>query len=181
MQMDRLAAEFIEAVQQRDGTLPTVPHEPDWDSVAITGSAGSDLDFWRPTRRHEPFSLEGLSGALESELPEVCAAYFGHFWSASIPVMWGERPFELLQLWNPDDENNLLHNLLGHSLEKKRVREPLTVFFAVVDDERFLSVDATSGAVMLEEVGGARPEEVAADLGSLLSAVTSIAGLPDLD
>ena len=179
VQLDRLASEFISAVEKRDGTLPTAPHEPDWESLAISGSADSGLVYWQPTRRHEAFSLEGLSKALEAELPTECADYFGHFWSGSIPVMWGERPFELLQLWNNDDENNLKHNLLGHSLEKKRVREPLTVFFAVVDDARFLSVDAATGAVMLEEVGGQRPEEVAADLAALLFSVTAIAGLPD--
>ncbi len=53
------------------------------------------------------------------------------------------------------------------------------MFFAVVDDARFLSIDVTHGAVLLEEVGGSRPEEVAADLGSLLSSVTAIAGCPD--
>lgn len=180
-ELDRLASEFLAAVERRDGTLPKVPHEPDWASPAITGPADGDFVFWRPVRRDDVFSFDGLSSALETELPGDCAAYFGHFWSASIPVMWGERPFELLQLWNPDDENNLMHNLLGHSLEKKRVREPLTVFFAVVDDARFLSVDATTGGVMLEEVGGARPEEVAADLESLLSSVTAIAGNPDSD
>ena len=177
-ELDRLASEFITAVDRRLGTLPTAPSEPGWTSHAITGPADSDTVYWRPVRRGDAFSLNGLSTALETELPAVCGAYFGHFWSGSIPVLWDERPFELLQLWNPEDENNLMHNLLGHALEKKRIREPLTVFFAVVDDARFLSVDAATGAVMLEEVGGERPEEVAADLESLLESVTAIAASP---
>ena len=177
-ELDRLAAEFIDACAARDGTLPTLPYDAEWESEAIVGRAPDDQVFWRPTRRSDPFSLSGLSSALEAKLPTECADYFGYFWSGSIPVIWGERPFELLQLWNGEDENNLMHNLLGHSLEKKRVREPLTVFFALVDDARFLSVDVASGAVLLEEVGGERPEEVAADLATLLSSVTAVAPIP---
>lgn len=178
-QLDRLAAEFLSAVAARDGTLPSASYEPDWPSPAMDGFTEDGRVYWQPTRRTEPFTFDGLSKALETELPAACAEYFGHFWSAGIPVLWDQRPFELLQLWNSEDENNLMHNLLGHALEKKRVREPLTVFFAVVDDARFLSIDATSGAVMLEEVGGARPEEVAANLGALLAAVTATAGESD--
>lgn len=176
-ELDRLAAEFIDACAARDGTLPTLPYDADWQSVAIVGPAPDEQVYWRPARRSDPFSLSGLSSALDVSLPAACADYFGHFWSGSIPVLWGERPFELLQLWNAEDENNLMHNLLGHSLEKQRVREPLTVFFALVDDTRFLSVDAASGAVLLEEVGGERPEEVAADLAALLSSVTAVASI----
>ncbi|MFK8028848.1 MAG: SecY-interacting protein Syd [Gammaproteobacteria bacterium] len=174
-ELDRLAVEFIDACAEGDGSLPSAPFDADWDSLAIVGRAPDDHIYWRPTRRTEPFSMSGMSTALEATFPDACEAYFGHFWSGSIPVIWGERPFELLQLWNAEDENNLMHNLLGHSLEKKRVREPLTVFFALIDDARFLSVDVASGAVLLEEVGGERPEEVATDLAALLSSVTAVA------
>ncbi len=174
-ELDRLAAEYVAAVEARSGSLPTVPYDPEWKSVAIVGRASDEQVYWQPTQRHDPFSFDSIASALEIELPKDCDEYFGHFWSGAIPVIWGARPFELLQLWNHDEENNLMHNILGHSLEKKRVREPLTVFFGLVDDARFLSVDANSGAVMLEEVGGGRPEEVAADLASLLSSVTAVA------
>ena len=175
-ELDRLASEYVAAVEARDGGLPTVPYDPEWESVAVVGRACDEQMFWQPALRHDSFSFEAIASALEAELPKECDEYFGHFWSGAIPVIWDERPFELLQLWNHDDENNLMHNILGHSLEKKRVKEPLTVFFALVDDARFLSVDAESGVVVLEEVGGGRPEEVASDLASLLSSVTAVAG-----
>lgn len=174
-ELDRLAEEFVSAWKVDQNTLPVLPFDAQWRSVAEAGTAPDDQVYWQPTRRSEPFSFDGIAQALEVDVPEVCGEYFGHFWSSSIPVLWGERPFELLQLWNAEDENNLMHNLLGHAMEKRRVREPLTLFFAVVDDARFLSLDAQTGAVMLEEVGGSRPEEVAADLGSLLSSVSAVA------
>lgn len=170
--------EYVAAVQRRHNRLPSVPHDSEWPSLAIVRTEGDEA-FWQPTRRHDPLTFDGLSRALEIDIPEACAAFYGRYWSASIPVIWGERPFELLQLWNDEDQNNLMHNLLGHSLEKKRVREPLTLFFALVDDARFLSIDLASGAVMLEEIDGPRPEEVAADLGALLADVTAVAAIDD--
>lgn len=180
-ELDRLADEFVTKWKTQRGTLPSTAFDDQWRSVAEVERVGESEVYWQPTRRSETLSFQGVSDALETSLPPVCETYFGHFWSASIPVLWGERPFELLQLWNADDENNLMHNLLGHALEKRRVREPLTLFFAVVDDARFLSIDADSGAVMLEEVGGSRPEEVADSLASLLSALTAVVAVDDDD
>lgn len=174
-QLERIAGEFVQAVQEASGELPTAPRESAWRSECIHSAKNSELVFWRPVRRRDHVDFSGLERALELPFPAELRAFYSHFWSGSITVGWEERNFELLQLWNREDEDNLMHNFLGHALEKKRAREALTLFFGVVDDARFLSCDVATGAVMLEEVGGSKPQQVAEGLEDLLTHVVGCA------
>ena len=81
---------------------------------------------------------------------------------------------ELLQLWNEEDARNLVANWIGHALEKRRAREPLCLFFALVDDTRFLSVVHESGAVVVETVGGRGPQPVSPSLAEFLEACSVV-------
>jgi len=174
-ELARLSEEFVVAVEQNFQRLPIVPHDPQWPSRCVVESFDSQHDAWRPIVRETPSALSGLENALEESFPEEFQTFFTTQWSASIPVVWVDRPFELLQLWNEDDEQNLMHNLLGHALQKRRTRESLTLFFALIDDARFLSVDTSSGEIVLEEVGGGPAQVVSPSLSSLLPELKAVA------
>lgn len=112
--------------------------------------------------------FQRLASALDIALhPAVSAAYTTH-WSASLPLVFNDNSFELLQLWNEQDFENLLGNFIGHALEKKRVRQALTLFFAVVDDNQLLSIDNETGAVVLETLGRPGPDDVSPSLAEFL-------------
>ncbi len=165
--LQRIADDFITATLARSQRLPVTDYDSQWPSECIQSIHGEQAE-WRPVRRNNTNVFKGIEDALEIKIPQTLKAYFGYFWSLGIPVSWGDRTFELLFLWNAQDEDNLLHNFLGHILQKKRARETATLFFAVVDEARFLSVDVESGAIVLEELGQKSPQEVCPSLDALL-------------
>ena len=75
----------------------------------------------------------------------------------------------LLQVWNQDDFDRLIGNLIGHALAKRRSKSPLTLFFACTDqDDYFLSLDNRSGRVLLEQPGVPPVRQVAENLTEFL-------------
>ena len=140
-QLARLGAACVERALERSGRLPAVESDPDWLSPCIVEDTPDGLSLWRPQPMSTPPDFSGLQRALECPLHLDVLTYWGSFWSGPLPVVINDNEFELLQLWNDRDFDNLVSNLIGHALEKRRVRQPLSLFFASVDDSRFLSID----------------------------------------
>ncbi len=166
-ELERLGAAWVDSTRAATGALPFVDFEPDWTSPCIVASRDG-RSFWRPLAMETAPDFSGLQRALEVPLHLDVLSYYGSYWSGALPVTWEGSDFELLQLWNEQDLDNLISNLIGHALEKRRIRQPLSIFFAVVDDARFLSVQNDGGQVLLETLGTFHPEEIAASLGEFL-------------
>ena len=64
-------------------------------------------------------------------------------------------PISLIQIWNPDDFERLIGNLIGHYLMQKNAGAALTLFFATVEDgsEKIISLDNRTGQILLENAG----------------------------
>lgn len=169
-QLTRLSSQLLEQWQIHTGGLPSAEHDPDWPSACIVGSPEHDRCFWQPVPMQPAVDLDRLGDALEVRLHPAWVTLFSVQWSAALPLKYNGGDFELLQLWNAQDADNLIANQIGHALEKRRVRQPLTLFFGLVDDDRLLSLDNQTGAVLLETLGATGPEEVIADLESFLAA-----------
>ncbi len=154
-----------------DGRLPRQPHDPRWPSPCEVGAPGEDGQVaWQPVPRDPAPDWSGLEAALESRLHPDLAAFYGAFWSDCIPVRADEGGATLIQVWNGDDFERLIENLLGHALQKRRRGEPLTLFVACTDEgDLVLSVDNASGRVVLEQPGQPPQREVAASLAELLA------------
>ncbi len=172
-QLARLGTACVERAIERSGRLPAVAHDPEWPSPCIVEDTADGHSLWRPVPMASAPDFSGLQRALECPLHVDVLTYYGSFWSGALPVTINDNDFELLQLWNDQDFDNLVSNLIGHALEKRRVRQPLSLFFASVDDGRFLSVDNASGEVFLETLGLWQPEKVADTLGSFLADLTA--------
>lgn len=170
-QLERIGREYVDDVVAATGALPDVECDDDWPSPCIVGTSPAGRSLWRPVAMEEAPDFSGLQRALECPLQVDFLTFFGSFWSAALPVSFHGNAFELLQLWNRQDFDNLVANLIGHALEKRRIRQPLSLFFALVDDERFLSIDNAGGDVYLETVGKRRMEEVAPSLAQFLEGV----------
>ena len=79
---------------------------------------------------------------------------------------------ELIQLWNPEEFEHLIENVVGHFLQQQRFKQSFTFFFAVAElsSEITYSIDNVSGQV-LEEVPGPRGGRtiIASDLAEFLA------------
>jgi SecY interacting protein Syd len=114
---------------------------------------------WHPVTQRDAVDFSGLEHALDVKIHADIKAFYGSFWSGSLEATCQEGHVSLIQLWNQADFNRLVENLIGHALAKRKVKQPLTVFFANTefDSPYFLSVDNDSGEVLLEEPG-AKPK-----------------------
>jgi len=119
--------------------------------------------LWRPVERDPPADFSGLEQALDVQVHADLKAWYGSFWCDTFEVRAQEGRVALLQVWNQQDFDRLVANLIGHALAKRRSKDALTLFFACTDqDEYFLSLENRSGVVLLERPG-APPEKQVAD------------------
>ena len=109
-----------------------MPFDPDWRSPCELEfrreQAGTQV-AWRPLPQTTRVSFDGLANALEQPIhPDICT-YFSCYWSGSLEAQTNDGHVSLIQLWNLEDFDRLIENLIGHSLAKRQQREPFTVFF----------------------------------------------------
>ena len=152
-----LHAFVARAFQQAGRDWFEAPYDSSWRSDCEIGEPEGELIRWRPTKQSTPVDFSGLSNALDTPIHEDICAYYGTFWSGSLESKSKEGHVSLIQLWNQEDFERLVENLVGHALAKRRAKQPFTVFFAntEIQSELFLSIDNESGKVLLEEPGRA--------------------------
>lgn len=167
-QIERLGDEYLALVHAHTKGLPLTDFDGEWPSACVVERVGEHQCHWQPVAMSRPPAFSRLAQALEVPILPALREYYGVRWSAALPVTYLDNDFELLQLWNEQDFEHLLANLIGHALEKRRIRQPLTLFFALVDDDRLLTVENDSGTVFLETLGQRQPLEVCASLPEFL-------------
>lgn len=142
----------------------------------------TEYTYWRPVPQETPVSFAGLENALECEIHPDIKAYYGSYWSGTLEADSEEGQVSLIQIWNAEDFDRLIANLIGHALAKQRLRQPLTIFFANTDpdSELFLSIDNGSGAILLEEPGRAPLRQVDPDISSFIGRLTPQIRQPEL-
>jgi SecY interacting protein Syd len=151
--------------------------DAEWRSpceLAETAAVPAGQVSWRPLRRTVAVDLfTGLQNALGQPIHPDIKAYYGRYWSGELHATAADGHVSLLQIWNDDDADRLIENLIGHALAKRRLRSPFTVFFACTepDSELFLSVDSASGRVLLEAPGQQPLRVVADDLATFIDAL----------
>ena len=150
------------------------PYDADWRSPCECEQPfeanGERWVPWQPCRRAPAADFDGLEHALELQLHPAIKSYFGAFWSGNLEAEARDGHVSLILLWNPDDVDRLVENLIGHALAKQRARQPFTVFFACTeaDSELFLSVANDTGEVLLEQPGRKPLRSVAPTLEEFL-------------
>jgi|TARA_B110000977_G_C11090460_1_gene496634 SecY interacting protein Syd len=162
--------EFIDAtLSNAESGLLSSPFHADWRSPSELHQA-LDLTYWKPIRQQAAVSFEGLSHALELEIHPDIVAYYTSYWSGTLEADSAEGRVSLIQLWNLEDFDRLIANLVGHAMAKQKSREAFTVFIANTDPdtEIFLSIDNSSGAVLLEEPGKPPLRQVETDIHTFL-------------
>ena len=168
------------------GTYPELfeAFDAEWRSPCEIAPPSSGRVQWRPLARdhadgrrtngRRTNDFAGLENALEIEIHPDIKAYFGSFWSGDLEAEASDGHVSLLFLWNIEDVDRLVENLIGHALQKRRRRQPFNVFFACTeeDSELYLAVDNDTGEVVLEAPDKAPLRTVAADLATFLSSLS---------
>lgn len=166
--LDRFMAQLEQA-----GPL-MAEYEPDWPTPCVTDAPDAENQVqWQPVRQEPPASFTNVEEALGITLNAQLCTFFSRYYAMNLPASAAQGPCELLQAINADDVARLQENLIGHVLMKRRLKQPETLFFGLTDqDELILSVDNQTGQVLLERVGKADTEVLAADLASFLDSLT---------
>lgn len=163
------------------GTTLQTDYDPEWTSPCERGQPqsrddGATLIHWQPVPRFDsqgiaPEDFAGLENALEVGIHPDFKAYFSSFWSGGLETTASEGHVSLLQVWNPQDVDRLIENMIGHVLGQRRVRAPLAFFFACTepDSDLILSIDNASGAVLLEQPGRKPLRTVADSLATFIN------------
>jgi len=174
--LSRLLQRYVDEHQRVTGALPTQTYDPAWLSECQVGEPNADGSiFWRPRQRHRVADFDGLEHALDVDIhPDIKSFYASH-WASPMKFQTTEGGLTLIQIWNDDDFDRLVENILGHAMAKQRIKAPLTIFFACTDeDESILSVANDSGRVVLEEPGSLPIREVSPSLAVFLERLDPI-------
>ncbi len=143
--------------------------DPDWRSACEVKQEAQQT-LWKPCENLNPLDFSGMSKAAEAAIHPDIQAYYGAFWSGNLQAKSVEGPVTLIQLWNSEDFDRLIENLVGHLFSQIRAKRSFTVFFANtdLDSELFLSIDNASGMILLEEPEKAPIKVVESNLATFL-------------
>ncbi|MFW6092603.1 MAG: SecY-interacting protein Syd [Pseudomonadota bacterium] len=173
--LDAFVAEYLERYPRLEDHF-----DPQWRSPCEIGEPFEACDgerriAWQPLRRPAGQSdFAGLERALEVPIHPDVKAYYERYWSGGLEASAADGHVSLLLLWNAEDAERLVENLIGHALAQRRAKAPFSIFFACTeaDSELFLTVENESGRVQLEAPGRKPLRVVASSLGEFLEGLT---------
>jgi SecY interacting protein Syd len=171
-QLDALINQFSTVADEEPESF-TIEYDKDWPSPCYkTQGANGELVSWSPALQEGQCNFAQLEQALEISLDKQFCAYFTRYFSDNLQVLAPDGMCELLQVWNADDFERLQENLIGHVLMKRRLKQPITLFFALTDEDDFmLSVDNATGNVVLEPVGKKPMRVIAPSLADFIGSL----------
>jgi SecY interacting protein Syd len=150
----QFANQYVDLYQQSQGHLPLVEHDSQWPSPCQQARHNEQQILWRPSKIIEPLIFNNIEEALELVLHQDIKTYFTTFFSDAIDAKCSEGNLSLLFAWSLDDFQRLQENIIGHVLMKRKLKQEVSIFFAVTDQEDLiLSLANDSGAVWVEKVG----------------------------
>ncbi len=150
----KFAKLYAEKYQQEFGHLPLVEIDEQWQSPCTLDKFNDELMRWQPVIIEDRLSFINIEKALEIEIHQDISNYFMSIYSESVPASCSEGHLSLLFAWCEADFERLQENIIGHVLMKQKLKQPITIFFAVTDEEdTILSINNDNGEVWAERVG----------------------------
>lgn len=175
--LERLIGRYLESCRRSGASLPVQEYDPRWPSACQVGEPdASGMIRWKPQPRDRVADFSGLERALDVAIHADIKAFYGSYWGSPMELEAQEGGVTLIQIWNEEDFERLIENILGHALAKQRIGAALTIFIACTDEgELMLSVENDTGHVVLEEPGRPPIRQVAASLAELLERLDPVA------
>ena len=145
-------------------------------SDCIEGDYDGDEDksvTWNAIKSQQKNDFNNVDSALTISLHSDINLYFTTWFSAPMKFdsQWGYG--ELLQAWNQDDFERLQQNIIGHLMMKQKLKQPLTWFIGVIDDEdKMITVNNEDGSVWFEIAGEIQSQKLASSLEEFINQLT---------
>lgn len=172
MALDNFINRFLKEVNESSEKLK-IEFDPNWPSECYMSEASSgELVSWQPVKRVRKNDFSDVEKALGISIHSDLVDFYNAYWSDNLNAKASKGKLQLLQAWNEVDFIRLQQNLVGHVLMKQKLKQPITLFFGVTDDDDFIiTLDNKSGEVMLEQVGLIPQEVIAPNLTSFLNSL----------
>ena len=158
-------------------TLPLTLLDKDFPSpceqTVVTSADTEDRVHWQPYIIEDEISFTDVESALEVTFHQDIKTYFSTLYSESISATCSEGDLSLLFAWNLDDFKRLQENLIGHVLMKQKLKQNITLFFAVTDEEdMILSLMNDTGEIWVEPVGCEPVKKIADSMDDFIQQIT---------
>ncbi len=169
----RFSQDYLQSYQQRFQHLPITEQVEDWPSPCEQGVHQENFSLWHPIKVADALTFDNVELALELKLHHDIKAYFATIYSDSLDASCAEGDLSLLFAWNEKDFARLQENIIGHILMKTKLKQKLTVFFAITDDDdHIISLDNDTGSVWVEKVGSEPHKKLADSLAEFILQLT---------
>ncbi|WP_441003365.1 SecY-interacting protein [Pseudocolwellia agarivorans] len=166
---------YIENYQLTHQHLPSVEADTDWISPCEKGQVNDHEIYWQPVVIEDELNFDNVGKALGLTIHQDIQDYFTCIYSESLDAESKDGNLSLLLPWNKDDFERLQQNLIGHIMMKQKLKQNVTLFFAVTDeDDMIISLDNESGEVWVEQVGCVPHKKLANNLVEFLESLTPI-------
>ena len=158
---------YCQRYQQQLGENPRYYAEGENSPCIINSSElNSETPIeWQMIKREQNANFDNVENALNIKLwPEINDC-FGRFFAAPLLFDAEFGQGELTQVWNESDFEHLQKNIIGHLMMKQKLKQPLTWFIGLLDDdEKMLTVNNDDGSVWTEIPGEPQGEKLADSL-----------------
>lgn len=165
--------QYVEAFKQQFNHSPLVEVDENWPSPCIIQPFDEQLNEWQPQNIEQELTFNNVEQALAIELHPDIRQYFTTIFSENIAATCEHGELSLLFAWSEGDFSRLQENIIGHILMKQKLKQNLTVFFALTDDENFiLSINNSDGTVWVERIGCEPHKKLANSLHEFFQCLT---------
>ena len=169
----QFSQDYLQAYQDRFEHLPITHKDEDWTSPCEQGVHDEKFSLWQPIKMAQVLTFDNVEAALEVKLHADIKDYFTTIYSDSLDASCVEGDLSLLFAWSEKDFARLQENIIGHILMKTKLKQKLTIFFALTDDDDYIiSLDNDTGSVWVEKVGREPHKKVAETLAEFMSQLT---------
>lgn len=161
---------YLSQYQERYQHLPLIEKDEQWPSPCLSDDYDENHQYWQPCEISDPINFDNVEKALEITIHVDFKTYFTSLYSDTLDASCEEGALSLLFAWSKDDFQRLQENVIGHILMKQKLKQPLTLFFALTDDDNMiLSVNNDNGEIWVEKVGAKAHKKVANSLVSFIN------------
>lgn len=165
--------DYLQGYQQRFQHLPITEQVEDWPSLCEQGVHQEKFSLWQPIKVADELTFDNVELALEVKLHHDIKTYFTTVYCDSLDASCTEGDLSLLFAWNEKDFSRLQENIIGHILMKTKLKQKLTVFFAITDDDdHIISLDNDDGSIWVEKVGSEPHKKLADTLAEFILQLT---------
>lgn len=163
---------YIKAYQLNKGEYPVAEIDREFSSPCQLEVVDEDKTRWKAVKIEENLDFSNINSALDVDIHSDIESYFCTIFANNIPVKSEDGRLFLLFPWSIHDFQRLQENIIGHIMMKQRLKQTMTIFFAVTDeDDLILSINNETGAIWVEQIGCEPHKKIAENLLEFFSKI----------